>query len=98
MIEETTAEDSRINAQAYLKLGDGYVAQGQKNKEAVLAYLHVDVIPALAAHSDLHAEALFRLSKLWPALNQPSRSADAAVKLESDYPNSPWTKQLSGGN
>ncbi|WP_417848696.1 hypothetical protein [Thalassoglobus sp.] len=98
VIEETTAEDSRINAEAYLKLGDGYVSQGQMNKEAVLAYLHVDVIPAFAAHSDLHAEALFKLFKLWPALNQPSRSADAAAKLESDYPNSPWTKQLSGTN
>ena len=98
VVDESTAEDTRILAEAYLKLGDGYAGQGQKNKEAILAYLHVDVIPALAAHADLHAEALFRLTKLWSAVGQPTRSADAAAKLESDYPNSPWTKQLGGGS
>ncbi len=94
VIDDTTASDTRLLAEAYLRMGDGYSAQGQKNKEAILSYLHVDVIPSLAAHADLHAEALFRLTKLWTAVNQPSRSADAAAKLESDYPNSPWAKQL----
>lgn len=98
VIDETTASDTRLLAEAYLRMGDGYAARGQKNKEAILSYLHVDVIPSLAAHSDLHAEALFRLTKLWTAVNQPSRSADAAAKLESDYPNSPWTKQLGGAS
>lgn len=98
VIDETTAEDTRILAEAYLKLGDSYSAQGQQNKEAILAYLHIDVIPSLAAEADLHAEALFRLSKLWTAVNQPTRSADAAAKLETEYPNSPWTKQLGGGS
>lgn len=96
VIDETTANDTRLLAEAYLRMGDGYAAQGQKNKDAILSYLHVDVIPSLAAHADLHAEALFRLTKLWTAVNQPSRSADAAAKLESDYSNSPWTKKLGG--
>lgn len=96
VIDQTTAQDTRVLAEAYLRMGDGYVAQGQRIKEAILAYLHVDVIPSLAAHSDLHAEALFQLSKLWTAAGQPSRSADAAAKLESDYPNSSWAKQLGG--
>lgn len=96
VIDEATSSDTKILAEAYLKLGDGYAADGQKNKEAILAYLHVDVIPALAAHADLHAEALFRLTKLWTAVGQPARSADSAAKLESEYPNSPWTKQLNG--
>lgn len=98
VIDETTAADTRLLAEAYLLLGDGYTAQGQKNKEAILAYLHVDVIPSLAAHSDLHAEALFRLSKLWTAVGQPQRSADATAKLENDYPNSRWTKELGGAS
>ncbi len=98
VIDETTPSDTRLLAEAYLRMGDGFAAQGQKNKEAILSYLHVDVIPSLAAHADLHAEALFRLTKLWTAVNQPSRSADAAAKLESDYPNSPWTKQLGGSS
>ncbi|MBT5020293.1 hypothetical protein OAF98_00585 [Planctomicrobium sp.] len=98
VVDESTSDDTRILAQAYVKMGDGFAAQGQKNKEAILAYLHVDVIPSLAAHSDLHAEALFRLTKLWSAVGQPTRSADAAAKLESDYPNSPWTKQLGAAS
>lgn len=98
VIDEATAEDTRILAEAYLKMGDGYAADGQKNKEAILAYLHVDVIPSLAAHADLHAEALFRLSKLWTTVQQPTRSADASAKLETEYPNSPWTKQLNGSS
>ena len=97
IVDETSAEQSRVLAEAYMKLGDGHAAQGKNFKAAILAYLHVDVIPSLSAHSDLHAEALFRLAKLWPAVNQPARGADASAKLEAEYPNSPWLKQLGGG-
>ena len=97
IIEETDASQSRVLAEAYMKLGDGYAAQGQNLKAAILAYLHVDVIPSLAAYSDLHAEALYRLSKLWPAVNEINRGADAAAKLEAEYPNSPWLKPAGGG-
>lgn len=97
IIDETDANQSRVLAEAYMKLGDGYAAQGQNLKAAILAYLHVDVIPSLAANADLHAEALYKLAKLWPAVNEPNRGADAAAKLEAEYPTSPWLKQLSGG-
>jgi outer membrane protein assembly factor BamD (BamD/ComL family) len=95
VVDEAAASDTRLLAQTYLQLGDAYSLDGQRAKDAVLAYLHVDVIPSLASHADLHAEALFRLSKLWPAIGQPARGADAAARLEQDYPDSTWTKQLS---
>lgn len=95
VVDEASASDTRLLAQSYLQLGDAYSLDGQRAKEAVLAYLRVDVIPNMAAHADLHAEALFRLSKLWPAIGQPARGADAAARLEQSYPDSTWAKQLS---
>lgn len=97
VIDQTAAEDTRLLAEAYLELGDCYAAEGQQLKQAVLAYLHVDVIPTLSRHSDLHAQALYNLAKLWPAVGQPGRGAEASAKLEQDYPNSEWTKKLSSG-
>jgi tetratricopeptide (TPR) repeat protein len=89
--------DTRLQAEAYLRQGDAYAALGQRTKEAVMSYLHVDVIPLLAREKDLHAEALYRLTQLWPALGHPARADLAAGKLQSDYPNSEWAKKLTGG-
>lgn len=98
VIHETAPEDTRLLAQAYLEMGACHAADPNKVKEAVLAYLHVDVIPSLAENSDLHAEALYHLAKLWPTAGQPARGAEASAKLEQDYPNSPWTKKLQTGS
>ncbi|MCA9032099.1 MAG: hypothetical protein KDA66_14885, partial [Planctomycetaceae bacterium] len=95
VVEEARAEDSRILALAYLKQGDCLAADGQHVKAAILAYLHVDVIPSLAAHADLHAEALYNLSKLWLAVNQPQRSADASTSLQTNYSTSEWAQKLN---
>ena len=97
VITGCSPSDTRLQAEAYLRQGDAYVALGQKTKEAVMAYLHVDVIPLLAREKDLHAEALYRLSQLWPALGHPARADLATDKLQSDYPNSEWAKKLTGG-
>ena len=95
VIDGARAEDSRILARAYLRMGDCLSTDSQNLKSAVLAYLHVDVIPSLAKHGDLHAEALYQLSKLWLAVNQPQRVNDAISKLQTDYPTSEWTKKLA---
>lgn len=97
VIKNCDPSDTRLQAEAYLRQGDAYAAQGQQTKEAVMAYLHVDVIPSLAREKDLHAEALYRLSQLWPALGQPARADIAAGKLQDDYPNSEWAQKLGGG-
>jgi len=97
VIQKCSASNTRLQAEAYLRQGDAYAAQGQQVKAAVMAYLHVDLIPSLAREKDLHAEALYRLSQLWPALGQPARAEVAAGKLQSEYPNSEWAKKLSEG-
>lgn len=97
VVRQTGPDDTLLLAEAYVQLGDCFSADGQKVKQAVLAYLHVDVIPSLAKHSELHARALFNLAKLWPAVGQPGRAAEASAKLEQDYPNSEWTQKLGSG-
>jgi tetratricopeptide (TPR) repeat protein len=94
IIKLAPATDIKTMGEAYLRKGDNLLAAGEK-KAALLAYLHVDVL--FSAEKDLHAEALYHLSTLWNEANQPGRAADARVKLSADYPNSEWTKRLSGG-
>lgn len=93
VIEQATVEETRTLAEAYVRQGDCLAMSGQNVKDAVLAYLHVDVIPALAEETDYHAESLYHLSKLWGAISQPARAAEAAAKLQQLYPNSEWAKK-----
>ncbi|MFP6770558.1 MAG: hypothetical protein VB859_20460, partial [Planctomycetaceae bacterium] len=84
-------ENTEVLAEGYLRQGDCLRLLG-RHKEAVLAYLHVDLL--FAGEPALHAEALFRLGPLWSAVGQPERAARARERLRSDYPQSSWTKKL----
>ncbi len=95
VILNSSADDTRLQAEAYVRQGDCYAAIGDREKDAVMAYLHLDVIPSLSVEKDLHAEALYHLAKLWPNLGHVDRADLAAGKLQSEYPNSPWTKKLA---
>ncbi|MBX3439520.1 MAG: tetratricopeptide repeat protein [Planctomycetaceae bacterium] len=97
VILESPASDTRLQAEAYVRQGDCYAASGDRAKDAVLSYLHVDVIPSLAAEKDLHAEALYQLAQLWPQLGHADRADQAAARLQSLYPGSQWAKMLTGG-
>jgi len=94
VIQHAPAEASALQAEAYLRQGDNLEAEG-KTKEAVLAYLHVDLL--FSREKPLHAEALFHLVRLWTAVGKPSRAADARARLTGTYPNSPWSKKLQSG-
>lgn len=93
VIAKASPENSRVQAEAYIRQGDCYEALG-KSKEALLAYLHVDVL--FATEKAVHPEALYHLSKLWTAVQQPDRASEATDKLNSEYPNSPWAQKLKG--
>ena len=88
------ADDSRLQAEAYLRQGDCFRVQN-KEQDALLAYLHVDVL--FSAEKTQHAEALYQLTKLFAKLGQPARSAEQREKLEAEYPASDWTKQAKAG-
>jgi tetratricopeptide (TPR) repeat protein len=96
LIDGTTASEARLQAEAYLRQGDCFVAMGADPKEAIMAYLHVDVIPAMSRESDLHAEALYNLARLWNQVGHPERAGEAADALRGEYPESEWTKKLGG--
>lgn len=88
------ADESSLQAEAYVLMGNSLQALGRA-KEAALAYLHVDILfPRESAH---HAESLFNLAKVWKAVQLPDRSAEAEAKLVQNYPNSTWRKKLAGG-
>lgn len=91
VIAQCPPEDSRVQAEAYVRQGDCYQGAG-KNKDALLAYLHVDVL--FSSEKTVHPEALFHLAKLWAIVQQPDRANEAADKLSADYPNSPWAQKL----
>ena len=89
------ANETRLQAEAYVRQGDSYRQIEGHTKDAILAYLHVDVL--FAKEAALPAESLFWLSKLWTSVGHPDRASTAAAKLESTYPNSEWTSKLTAG-
>ena len=90
--EKGPADDSTVQAEAYVLQGQAYQGIG-RTKEAALAYLHVDIL--FPRESAFHAEALYQMSNLWKLVQHPDRSAEAAGKLVQIYPNSEWRKKLS---
>lgn len=98
VIKQAPAANTSLLSKAYLAKGDCLVRQG-KNDQALLAYLVVDIVLApkmAAAERDFHAQALFNLAKLWPTVGQPGRAAEASSALETNYPESSWTKKITG--
>ena len=77
-------EEAELHAKAYNALGRCQTKAGE-TKEALFAYLHVDVL--YNAIPDEHAEALANLTTLWPAVGEPDRGREAKALLEERYPN-----------
>ena len=91
VINGSAPEDAKIQAEAYVRQGDCYQA-ASKTKDALLAYLHVDVL--FSSEKAVHPEALYHLSRLWAAVQQPDRANEASDKLITEYPNSPWAQKV----
>ena len=96
-IAKADPEDSAVQAEAYILKGDCLkvlpsAQGGLRTKEAILAYLHVPVL--FEKESLLNARALYNLSILWPAVEQPDRGLSARTELEEKYADSKWAKLL----
>lgn len=92
IIAATEGDDESLG-RAYNVLGEAWKTAGGKDREALIAYLTVDLV-----HNELpddHAEALFHLVDLWGKVNFPERAREARQTLEAAYPDSPWTKKLA---
>ncbi len=93
VIAASSPQDTRVQAEAYLRQGDCLQALG-RTKEAVLAYLKVDLL--FPGEPAARAEALYHLSRLWGAVGHGERGEEARAALESEFPNSEWTRRLAG--
>jgi tetratricopeptide (TPR) repeat protein len=91
VIQQASADDTVVQAEAFARRGESLEASG-KEKDALLAYLHVDIL--FPSEAGPHAEALYHLSKLWAGAGQAERSADARRRLTEQYPTSEWTRKL----
>ena len=76
---KTDAEDARLQAAIYLTLGEAYEAAANP-KEAILAYLHIEILFPSAKSE--YATALKRLAILWSKVNRPERAAEAEKTLK----------------
>ncbi len=90
ILNKADPEDAANMARAYNILGNALRQQG-KTKEAILAFLHVDLL--YPSPPDAHAEALYNLAKLWDDLHKTERAARARQVLEQQYKNSPWAQK-----
>jgi tetratricopeptide (TPR) repeat protein len=93
MIEDVIAqvdpERSALQALAYNTLGRCYL-KADKKKDALLAFLHVDIL--YQSVPEAHAEALAHLAPLWESMGKADRSREARKMLQERYPNSRWAR------
>jgi tetratricopeptide (TPR) repeat protein len=90
IIAKADPENVAVQAQAYNTLGTALRKAG-KPQEALLAFLHVDVLYFSSAED--HAEALANLAQLWNEVQKPERAAQALQTLKTRYKNSRWASQ-----
>jgi hypothetical protein len=91
VIQNADPEQKELQARAYNALGICY-EKASKPKDALLAFLHVDVLYSTVPEA--HAEALSHLIPLWIAVGQEARSREARQTLQEKYGNSKWAKAV----
>jgi tetratricopeptide (TPR) repeat protein len=89
IIAKASPDEIELLAKAYLTKGVA-LEKAKKSQEAIFALLHVDTL--YSDDSPAHAEALYHLVGLWQQANKPQRVLDTTKALQSQYPNSRWTK------
>ncbi|HWB11318.1 MAG TPA: tetratricopeptide repeat protein [Pirellulales bacterium] len=90
VIAKLPAEEVDLHAWAYVVQGNCYRQMPDRTKQALLAFLHVDVL--YFSNPQLHAEALWNLASLWQDLKKSDRASQASSLLKERYPNSTWAK------
>lgn len=89
IIAENDPTEKELFGRAYNALGLCHL-KAKRDKDALLAYLHVDLL--FDGNSEVHAEALYHLSKLWDGANRAERAVSARNLLTTRYAGSPWAK------
>jgi tetratricopeptide (TPR) repeat protein len=87
VIKALPAEDVAAQSAAYNTLGDCLRIAGRP-KDALLAYLHTDLL--YAKDKEQHPRALAQISRLWRELKRDDRADEVWQRLKQDYPQSPY--------
>ncbi|MEN1680710.1 MAG: hypothetical protein AAGJ46_14060 [Planctomycetota bacterium] len=91
VLNDCDPAEEQLLASAYNALGSCYLQAGKK-KDALYAFLHVDLIfPSVA---EAHAESLFNLATLWEEVGKAGKAREARNELQSRYAASTWAKRL----
>ena len=93
IVQAAGPEDAAARAPAYNTLGDILRAAG-KPKDALLAYLHTDLL--YAHDKEEHARALAHIARLWRELKRDDRADETLVRLKQEYPTSHWLASAGG--
>jgi tetratricopeptide (TPR) repeat protein len=88
IILKNDPQDAVLFARTYNALGNCYLKQG-KTKDALQAFLHTDIL--FSTDEEAHAEALYRLSKLWNEVNKSNHATEARAILREKYAGSLWS-------
>ncbi len=90
LVKKSDSTDQLLFARIYNAMGVCYQALG-KDREATLAYLRTDLLFPISP--ELHAEALYQLTLLFPKIGDPQQGMKARTKLTSKYPASSWASK-----
>lgn len=88
VIANNDPQDKTLFARTYNALGNCYL-KANKPKDALQAFLFTDIL--FYDEADAHAEALYRLSKLWNDVNKSDRAVAARNTLRERYSGSVWS-------
>ncbi len=83
VITNSNPEDAALQAQAYVTLGNCYLKKPGNERQALLAFMHVDVLYSM--HPREHVEALKHLAKLWNDMGKPERAVVCTQTLQDRY-------------
>ncbi len=89
-VAETEATDSHVQACLNNALGDCYRA-ADNALDAELAYLHTHLL--FFRDAEDHAEALYRLEKLWQNDGRGTKATEARETLQTKYGGTRWAKK-----
>jgi len=95
ILKQADPEEKELLGRVYNVLGDAYRAAGDRDQDALISYLTVDLV--YNGNPESHAEALANLAELWDKAKNPERSREARKLLQDSYPASPWAKKAAGG-
>ena len=87
VIKSAPPEDYATLASAYQTLGDCRRV-ANKPKDALIAYLHVDILFNRA--KDQHPKAMAQIVQLWRQLKRDDRADEVLERLRQEYPKSPY--------